>query len=148
MTETDRRKHPKVKTLATIVAGIIVAVTPALFTYLENRDEIKAKYRKTQEDATAGYAALAVSVKELQAQVVAQHEFIIKLEANLAAMDKYVLDSLDRVMSRPIVVGGARPPVVATRDKPPALIKPPINPKFKELPHDLPNAAIQYAPKH
>jgi hypothetical protein len=148
MTETDRRQHPKAKTMAAIVAGVIVAVTPALFTYLENRDQIRVKYRKTQEDATAGYAALAVSVKELQAQVVTQHEFMIKLEANLAAMDKYVLESLNRAMSRPVRVGGTYPPLVANNDKPPALIKPPSNPKFKELPHDLPNAAIQYAPKH
>jgi hypothetical protein len=150
MTETVEKKKPtpKAKTLATVVAGVIIAVTPALFTYLENRDEIKAKYRKTQEDATAGYAALAVSVKELQAQVVTQHEFIIKLEANLAAMDKYVLDSLNRVMSQPARIGDTSPLVVTRNDKPPAPITPPINPKFRELPADLPNAAVQYAPKH
>jgi hypothetical protein len=146
MTETTEKKsRPKTKTLAAVVAGVIVAIMPALFTYLENRDQIKAKYQKSQDDATAGYAALAVSVKELQTQVVAQHEFIIKLEANLAAMDKYTLDALNRIASRP-VGGGARLPVVATGDKP-ALLKPPVGPKFKELPHDLPDAAMQYAPK-
>jgi hypothetical protein len=148
MTETDRRKHPKSKTAAAVITGIIVAVTPALLTYLENRDQIKSKSQKNQEDATAGYAALAVSVKELQAEVLVQHDYIIKIETNLAAMDKYVLESLNRALSRPVRVGGTYPPLVADNNKPPALIKPPTNPKFKELPADLPNAAVQYAPKH
>ena len=148
MTETAEKKtHRKTKTLAAVVAGVIVAVTPALFTYLENRDEIKAKYHKTQDDAAAGYAALAVSVKELQTEVLSQHNYIIRLEANLAAMDKYVLDALNRAVTAPATIGGPpRQPLVATSDKP-VRPKPPVNPRFKELPRDLPDAAVQFAPK-
>ena len=148
MTETtDRRKHPKAKTLAAVVTGVLVAVTPALFTYLENRDQIKSKTQKNQEDATAGYAALAVSVKELQTEVLAQHDYIIKLETNLAAMDKYVLEALNRAVAARPVVGGRPQPVIVAGEKPVAL-RPPVNPKFGDLPHDLPDAAIKYAPKH
>ena len=148
MTEADLRKPPKKKTAAAVVGGVLVAVLPALLTYLENRDQIKTKTQKNQEDAIAGYAALADSVKELQARVVTQHEFMIRLEANLAAMDKYVLDSLNRALSRPIRVGGTYGPIGPATDKPPETVKPPSDPKFKELPADLPRAAVQYAPKH
>jgi len=146
MTETtDRRKHPKSKTVAAVVGGVIIAIAPALFTYLENRDQIKSKTQKNQEDATAGYAALAVSVKELQTEVLAQHDYIIKLETNLAAMDKYVLEALNRAVAARPVVGGRPQPVTVVAEKPVAL-RPPVDPKFRDLPHDLPDAAKQYGP--
>lgn len=145
MPETERPQRTKNRTIATVIGGVIIAIVPALFTYLENRDQIRAKSQKNQEDATAGYAALAVSVKELQTEVLAQHDYIIKLETNLAAMDKYVLEALNRAVAARPVAGGRPQPVAVVSDKP-AMLKPPLDPKFRDLPHDLPDAAKQYGP--
>lgn len=79
---------PKQKTLATIVAGVIVAVTPSFFTYLQSRDELKAKYKQTNDEAAAGYKTLVESVKELQGAVKEQHDYIVKLEGHVEALEK------------------------------------------------------------
>lgn len=84
---------PPKKTVAVGVAGVIIAVLPALFTYLENREEIKAKYAKTQHEASLGYEALAKSVKELQAATLEQHDYIVKMRAQLELMEKLLLAS-------------------------------------------------------
>lgn len=78
----------KQKTLATILAGVVVAVTPSLFTYLQARDEIKAKYRQANDEATAGYKALVSSVTDLQKAVKEQHDYIVKLEGHVDALEK------------------------------------------------------------
>lgn len=79
---------PKQKTLATILAGVVVAVTPSLFTYLQAREEIKAKYRQSNDEATAGYKALVDSVTELQSVVQQQHDYVMKLEGRLEAVER------------------------------------------------------------
>lgn len=131
---------PHQKTIATIIAGVIIAVMPALLGYLQSRDEIAAKYQKTQDEATSGYNALVTSVKEIQAAMTVQHDYIVKLEGHLEAMDKYVMGAL---RARPVT---GRPAVVAA--DPPAPIPPPTRPKFRDPPADFGDATQQFAPKH
>jgi hypothetical protein len=136
----------KPKTVLTIVVGALVAVTPALLGYLENREEIKAKYRAAQESASGGYEALSASVKELQKAVATQHDYIVRLEAHIEYMDKYVLESINRVASTPVVVGTPRPQL--PRDPVKTAPKPPTGPRFDDLPDDIGQAAKQFQAKH
>jgi hypothetical protein len=128
------------KTVLTLIIGAVVGIGPAYFGYLSSHEELKAKYQQTQDEATGGYAALAASVKELQASVMQQHDYIIKLETHLDDMDKYIVETRAHVGTV-----GVRPPVAPTTTlKPPA---PPERPKFGDLPRDFPDAAMKFAPK-
>jgi hypothetical protein len=132
---------PPKKTVAVGVAGVIIAVLPALFTYLENRQEIKAKYAKTQEQASVGYETLVTSVKELQSATLAQHDYIVKMQAQLELMEKMVLATNRRVN---LGSGAARgetpvqPPVADVR-----LPAPPERPAYASVPNDFTAAQMQ-----
>ena len=133
---------PKQKTLATIVAGVIVAVTPSFFTYLQSRDELKAKYQQTNDEAAAGYKTLVESVKELQGAVKEQHDYIVKLEGHVEALEK---------MRRTNVVGVGTPGTVGHgsgngtgqgfgsghSDEPKSDLKPPAPPDLRPPPPDF-----------
>jgi len=137
---------PPPKTIAAIIAGVVIAITPALFGYLQSRDEISAKYRLTQDEAANGYTALATSVKELQAAMTAQHDYIVKLEGHLEAMDKFVLSNIDKPMLMPTVDGHQPPGKPVTPEQPPKPIEPPAKPSFGDLPADFTAATQQAAP--
>ena len=128
------------KTVLTLIIGAVVGIGPAYFGYLSSHEELKAKYQQTQDEATGGYAALAASVKELQASVMQQHDYIIKLETHLDDMDKYIVETRAHVGT-----AGARPPVAPTTVLKP--LAPPARPKFGDLPRDFPDAAMKFAPK-
>ena len=100
---------PKQKTLATIVAGVVVAVTPSLFSYLQSRDEIKAKYQQSNTEAAAAYKALVDSVKELQTAVKEQHDYIVKLEGHVDALEKLRWNRGTYVATNPGTVGVGTP---------------------------------------
>lgn len=126
---------PQPKTVMAVIAGVLIAIGPAFLGYMQNRDEISAKYRLTQDEASSGYAALATSVKELQAAVAVQHDYIVKLESHLEGMDTFMLETLNKAMSpRP---AGAHQVVVA-----PTAIAPPTKPALHQLPKDF-TAAVQ-----
>jgi hypothetical protein len=122
------------KTLAVICSGIIVAVVPATLTYVESRNELAAKYQETKDNATGGYAALAASIKDLQATVTAQHDFSIRLETHL--------DDLETFIRAAAGASHAALPSMPTGAPPtPAML-----PRF-DLPGDFDMAAAKYAPK-
>jgi hypothetical protein len=124
---------PPKKTVAMGVTAVIIAIIPALFTYLENRHEIKAKYSQTQANASSGYDALASSVKELQAATLAQHDYIVKMQAQLELMEKILLS-----MGRRVNVGSgsgatpALPPTAAVH-----LPELPDRPAYNRVPEDF-----------
>src|SRR5277367_5788604 len=127
------------KTVFTLIIGAIVGIGPAYFGYLQSHDELKTKYQESHDDAAGGYTALAESVKELQASVTLQHDYIIKLETHLDDMDKYMTETRKRVATT-----DHHPAVEATpAPKPPA---PPVLPKFGDLPNDFTDAATKFAP--
>lgn len=130
---------PPKKTVAVGVAGVLIAVLPALFTYLENRQEIKARYAKTQQEASAGYEALVTSVKELQAATLSQHDYIVKMQTQLELMEKLVLAANRRTIVSPAMGSGAgRGPA---SDTPPIadvhLPAPPERPAYGTVPGDF-----------
>jgi hypothetical protein len=130
------------KTVLTLVIGAVVGIGPAYFGYLQSRDELKVKYQQTQDEATSGYAALAASVKELQTAVTVQHDYIVKLEANVSAMNQLVTIAIEHINSTPdvhthvprtdkILVPTATPPVHE-------------RPKFRLVPGDFDAAVKEY----
>lgn len=143
---------PKQKTLATILAGVVVAVTPSLFTYLQARDEIKAKYQQANDEATAGYKALVSSVTDLQKAVKEQHDYIVKLEGHVEALEKMRWRPTTVAGTRPGTIGVGTPGTVghgagsgsgagmAPDPKPPADLPPLPAPDFRPPPMDY-NAA-------
>jgi hypothetical protein len=128
---------PKQKTLVTVVAGVIVAVTPSFFSYLQSRDEIKAKYQQASQEADTGYKALVASVADLQKAVTEEHDYTVKLEGQITALTNLVSHLRS---SRPVVVhpgvgsgsgsGSAEPPL-------PADVRPPDRPHFERPPANL-----------
>jgi hypothetical protein len=130
------------KTVLTLVIGAVVGVGPAYFGYLQSRDELKAKYQQTQDEASSGYAALSTSVKELQAEVTTQHDYIIKLQTHLDDMDKYMTETRSRV-----VAGTPGPHHVADTAAPAHPPTAPDRPKFHPLPGDFDAAIKEYGPR-
>jgi hypothetical protein len=74
---------PKQKTIAAIVAGVLVAVAPSFFAYLQARQEIRSKYNTTHANAEAGYDTLVLSVEKLQQALIEQHDHVVKLEGQV-----------------------------------------------------------------
>lgn len=132
---------PPKKTIAVGVAGVLIAVIPALFTYMQNRDEIKAKYVQTQASASSGYDALASSVKELQKATLAQHDYIVKMQGQLELMEKFVL-ARTRVGGSGYGSGSGRLAPV-TEPKPPELPAPPPKPIYGKMPDNFDAAQIR-----
>jgi type II secretory pathway pseudopilin PulG len=77
---------PKQKTVAAIIAGVLVAVAPSFFAYLQARQEIREKYVANRDKAEAGYDAVVESIKELQLTVIKEHDYVVKLEGQVAAL--------------------------------------------------------------
>lgn len=76
----------KQKTLLTILLGAIVAIAPSFFGYLKARDEIGAKREESRSEAQASYKALAASVEGLQKTALEQHDYVVKLEAQIGML--------------------------------------------------------------
>jgi hypothetical protein len=112
---------PPKKTVAVASAGILLALVPALLGYMQNRDEIRAKYNQSQSSAESSYDIVATTVKQLQAATLAQHDYIVKMQAQIEMLQVFVLSRMPDAVSG---VGG-RPPV--TR------VEPPPAPKFDPL---------------
>lgn len=128
------------KTVFTLIIGAIVGIGPAYFGYLQSHDELKAKYQESRDDAAGGYAALAASVKELQASVTLQHDYIIKLETHLDDMDRYMTETRKRVTA----VDHHPAAETAPAPKPPT---PPVLPALGDLPNNFTDAAAKFAHK-
>jgi hypothetical protein len=141
---------PKQKTLAMILSGALVAVAPSFFGYLQARQEIREKYRKSHAEAEAGYAALADSVKELQTVATTQHDYIVKLEGQVSVLTVLAqatpaADPTPHTGTHPVRptghgtgTGGG----IAKRSDVPKLDKPPPRPNFNEPPNDF-GGAVQ-----
>jgi len=127
---------PRTKGLLTLAISAVVGIMPAWFGYLANRDELKAKYRQSQTAAEGSYETLAASVKELQVTAVAQHDYIVKLEARLEANDTLIAAAFDRANA--VTASGHRVTTAVTvgpRKPPPARPLPP--PTFGKLPDNI-----------
>ena len=133
---------PTKKTFATVGASVIIALIPGVLGYCENRDEIKAKYARSQGRASNGYAALAKSVEELQGVVKTQHEYLVKLEERVEGLKGFVGLAL---YGKPLTVTNAGSGAVSPVTAPTAstdLLKvmtgahapAPKEPDFKQLP--------------
>ena len=126
------------KTLAGIVAGVIVAVVPSIFGYLQARDEIQAKYLKSNAETEAGYQALKKSVEELQAEARTQHDKVVVLQAHVEFLEKR-LERLD---------SSGRPTSPTPSPEPSAIAPPPLEPpkpapKLKSPPRDIDDALLR-----
>ena len=134
---------PKQKTLAMIVSGALVAVAPSFFGYLQARQEIREKYNQNRAASEAGYTTLVESVEALQKNASAQHEYTIKLEAQVVVLTDLISKMRVRVSgTRPVPPGTGSGSGVAVADPAPLpkMDKPPDRPVFKRPPPDL-NAA-------
>ena len=76
----------KQKTALAIIVGAVVTIAPTFFGYLKARDEIAAKREESRSEAEAGYRALSESVKGLQKTALEQHDFTVKLEAQIGML--------------------------------------------------------------
>lgn len=81
---------PKQKTALAIVLGALVTIAPSFFTYLQARQEIREKYHQTHTEASNGYDALAASVKDLQNTLLEQHDYIVKLQGQVALLTAFL----------------------------------------------------------
>lgn len=121
---------PKQKTAAAIVAGVLVAVAPSFFAYMQARHEIREKYNSNRVKAEAGYDAVVESIKELQLAVVKEHDYVVKLEGQVA-----VLTSIF-ALTRPMTTGSG----AALRMTVPPLL--PTTPRAPERPSFEPSPAF------
>lgn len=121
---------PKQKTAAAIVAGVIIAVAPSFFAYLQASHEIREKYNANRAKAEAGYDSVVESIKELQLAVVKEHDYVVKLEGQVA-----VLTSIF-TLTRPVTTGAGS----ALRVTAPALL--PVTPRAPERPNFEPSPAF------
>lgn len=140
---------PPPKTILTIAAGVIIAIVPATCGYLQNRDELRAKYALTQAEASGGYEALSASVKELQRVTAQQHDFVVRLEAHLEAQDKFLAAALTRA-NNPTTSPAVKKQVtaiVAPFQKTNPAPEPPMRPAFNKLPDDIGDAAVMFSTK-
>jgi len=76
----------KQKTALAIVVGAIVTITPSVLSYMQARDEVAAKRAESHEEAEASYKALSDTVKALQKNALEQHDYIVKLDGQLATL--------------------------------------------------------------
>lgn len=146
---------PKQKTWAMVLSGIIVAVAPSFFGYLQAKDEIKARARVSHAEAEAGYQTLSASVQELQQVVIQQHDYAVRQEGHVEALEAQLaalameLGSL-RSSAATASTSSTRPPRHAddagVSRRPAAVVVPRFNPTppkapdFKALPADLDGA--------
>ena len=137
--------NPQKKTAAMVLGGVLIAVTPSLLGYMQNRDEIKAKYAQSQTNASSSYDALAASVKELQAATKEQHDYSVKLQAQLEMMEKYVSD-LDAELAAAPPPAGSHVPRAIKHTPHVSMIKPP-EPKLDKPPRDYDAAVKAFAPE-
>jgi hypothetical protein len=128
-----------------IIGTVAMALIPALFGYIQNRDEIKARYSQTQHEATLGFDALAKLVKELQAATIVQHDYIVKIQAQLEMMEKFVLARTRRDVGSGYGSGsgrlGSAAPVVV--EEPPSFPAPPPTPAYGKVPDDFSAAQMK-----
>ena len=119
----------KQKTVLAIVIAVLGAV-PALFSYLQATQETRAKYRQSHSETEKSYEALAASVKDLQQAMLVQHDYVVKLEGQVA-----VLTSI--IAHQPVptsTASGLRlssPPSLPKLERPPARPELPAPPDFE-----------------
>jgi hypothetical protein len=80
----------KQKTVLAIVLTAVVAIAPSFFGYLQARQEIREKYQLNRSEASNGYDALVTSIKDLQATVTKQHDYITKLQGQVALLAEVI----------------------------------------------------------
>jgi len=117
----------KQKTILAIVLGAVVAVAPSFFGYLQARQEIREKYQLNRHEASNGYDALATSIKDLQATITKQHDYIVKLQGQVGLLAE-VISSSGMRMSSDSGAGSASPPELPAFEKLPALAPLPAPP--------------------
>lgn len=127
---------PKGKSRLTIVAAMIMAVAPSMFSYCQSVSETRAKYRASKETAEAGYTTLSERVAELQVAIKEHHESLIKLTAYVEIMRQANFGP--RTSLRRTALSPPEPSTLARSL--PALKGPDEKPELKPLPRDL-NAA-------
>jgi len=76
----------KQKTVLAIALTTLGAIAPAFFSYLQATQETRAKYRQSHNETERSYDALAASVKDLQEAMLIQHDYVVKLEGQIAAL--------------------------------------------------------------
>lgn len=152
---------PKQKTWAMVLSGIVVAVAPSFFGYLQAKDEIRARAKTSHAEAEAGYQTLTASVEELQQVVVQQHDYAVRLEGHIEALEAQVAalatemgelrSAAPATPTRPTrrVGHGAGTGSGAGVSRPPRASVPRFNPEppkvpnFKPLPADLDGAKAE-----
>jgi hypothetical protein len=122
---------PKQKTAAAIIGGVLVAVTPSFFGYLQARQEIREKYNANRDKMEAGYDTMVASLKELQQAVVREHDYVVKLEGQVAVLT--AIFSIPRPLMTPSASKFTLPAITPALDamKP---INAPTRPDFSASP--------------
>ena len=113
----------KQKTALAIIVGAVVTIAPTFFGYLKARDEIAVKREESRAEAEASYKTLSEAVKGLQKTALEQHDFTVKLEAQIGM--------LVTVLARPPGSGsGIRLTSLPTIEPTPARPELPAPPEF------------------
>src|SRR5690349_6218289 len=112
---------PKQKTILTIVLGAVVAIAPAFFGYLQASQETREKYQQSRHEASNGYDALVKSVKDLQASVTEQHDYIVKLQGQVDLLTRALSAAAGLRMTGSGTGSASVATELPTLDKPPEL---------------------------
>lgn len=80
----------KQKTVLAILVGALVAIAPSFFGYLQARQEIREKYKQSYVETETSYETLVTSVKDLQKTALEQHDYIVKLEGQIATLTSVI----------------------------------------------------------
>lgn len=80
----------KQKTVLAILVGALVAIAPSFFSYLQARQEIREKYKQNHVETETSYETLVTSVKDLQKTALEQHDYIVKLEGQIATLTNVI----------------------------------------------------------
>jgi hypothetical protein len=126
----------KQKTVLAIVLGAVVAVAPSFFGYLQARQEIREKYQLNRNEASNGYDALVTSIKDLQATVTKQHDYIVKLQGQVSLLAEVISSSGMRM-------SGSGAGSASSPELPPPLEPPPRLPPMPAPPADFSTAQMQ-----
>ena len=144
MSTTPTRKKVPLQ----ILAAVLIAVVPPTLSYCQATAEMRAKNKKTNDQANAGYETLVESVKELQETVKKQHESILTLRASIGTLMQIVArHDVGTGMGGSgtgSAASGSGDDVALRMTAPPP---PAPEPKFAPLPHDISAAAQQQMAK-